>query len=531
MLLSRTPTVRSTMASLRYLLAAFALSAPLTQADILFGRVTDSVGTPVPQTNLDVYDSATGVELTLTGDFTAADGTFALVVPAGTYDVVALPPTPPATTLVGEQLENVVVAGTVDLGTMVLQAGTVVTGRVLRPGGTPAVGADLEGRDLARNENVVLSVLKTDTTGSFITTAPTGPFRLSIDPGIDLPLAAPTMLELSLGASNNLGDIQLDVGYYLSVTAMRSDGTPIEGADIDAVDSATGTELLTSDDDTNAAGVASFVVPAGTFDLEVCAQTATRLVPQIINSVVVTGTANAGSVTLPAGAHLFGSVRNAAGTLVPDIDLDLFLPGTVTKVITCDDDTDLMGQYRTTVPFGTYDVLFEDVRSDCPESVLVSNVTISADTSLNANMTGPGLGCRYCMPGVANGSGRAALMDASGSASVAQNDVTLIARDLPANVFGFFLLSRNQGSVAQPGNSSGILCLSGSVGRYNGPNQIGQSGSAGIISVPIDLTNTPTPLGFISILPGETWNFQAWYRDFTAAGSSNFTTGLTIAFQ
>ncbi|QDV08195.1 hypothetical protein Poly30_37310 [Planctomycetes bacterium Poly30] len=519
------------MASLSYLLTAAALTSSLASADILIGRVTDTLGNPVPQTNLDVFDAATGNELTLTGDFTAPDGSFALVVPAGTYDVVALPPVPPTTTLVGQQVDNVVVAGTLNLGTIVLEPGVVLTGRALRPGGTPAVGADLEGRNLTTNRSVVLSVVKTDTNGFFSTTAPAGPFRLSIDPGIDLPLAAPTLLELDLGATTALGNIQLAAGHYLTVTALRPNGTPVVNADLDVLDSVTGVKLLTSNDNTNAAGVASFVVPTGTFDLEVCAPTAMRLVPQLLPGVVVNGPTNAGTVTVPSGAHLFGSVRNAAGSLVPDIDIDLFLPGTNTKVLTCDDDTNLAGQYRTTVPFGTFDVLFEDVRSDCPESVLVSNVTISADTNLDANMTGPGLGCRYCMPGIANSAGRAALMDASGSASVAQNNVTLIARDLPPLVFGFFLLSRNQGNVAQPGTSAGILCLSGSVGRYNRPNQIGQSGTAGIISIPIDLTQTPTPVGFISILPGETWNFQAWYRDNTAGGNSNFTTGLTIAFQ
>ena len=38
---------------------------------------------------------------------------------------------------------------------------------------------------------------------------------------------------------------------------------------------------------------------------------------------------------------------------------------------------------------------------------------------------------------------------------------------------------------------------------------------------------TPTPTAFVAIQPGETWNFQAWYRD---SGSNNFTDGLSIGF-
>jgi hypothetical protein len=34
-----------------------------------------------------------------------------------------------------------------------------------------------------------------------------------------------------------------------------------------------------------------------------------------------------------------------------------------------------------------------------------------------------------------------------------------------------------------------------------------------------------------SILAGETWNFQAWYRDLNPTNTSNFTDGLSVTFQ
>ena len=57
------------------------------------------------------------------------------------------------------------------------------------------------------------------------------------------------------------------------------------------------------------------------------------------------------------------------------------------------------------------------------------------------------------------------------------------------------------------------------------------SGATGEISLQLDLTQTPTPTGFVSALAGEDWNYQAWFRD-TVAGSatSNFTDGLEIVF-
>ncbi|MDG1984154.1 MAG: hypothetical protein P8M11_06290, partial [Planctomycetota bacterium] len=72
----------------------------------------------------------------------------------------------------------------------------------------------------------------------------------------------------------------------------------------------------------------------------------------------------------------------------------------------------------------------------------------------------------------------------------------------------------------------------GAIGRYVGPGQIVNSGATGEVTLPLDLTQTPQPTGFVSVQPGETWNFQAWYRDSVGgSATSNFTDGLSITFQ
>jgi hypothetical protein len=89
----------------------------------------------------------------------------------------------------------------------------------------------------------------------------------------------------------------------------------------------------------------------------------------------------------------------------------------------------------------------------------------------------------------------------------------------------------NQGFTGNPGGSQGNLCLSGSIGRYVATGQIKNSGSAGIFDLTLDLNQTPTPTGLVSVAAGETWNFQAWYRDAVGgSATSNFSDGLTISF-
>ena len=53
------------------------------------------------------------------------------------------------------------------------------------------------------------------------------------------------------------------------------------------------------------------------------------------------------------------------------------------------------------------------------------------------------------------------------------------------------------------------------------------SGPTGTFSFAPNLTNLPQNVVFMI---GETWDFQAWYRD-GAASTSNFTDGIEVMFR
>jgi hypothetical protein len=143
---------------------------------------------------------------------------------------------------------------------------------------------------------------------------------------------------------------------------------------------------------------------------------------------------------------------------------------------------------------------------------------------------GGGLGSNYCAANP-NSTGIVSSMSAGGSITVADNNLSLSAIGLPSNSFGFFITSRTQGFAGNPGGSQGNLCLSGSIGRFQ--QQIVNSGSSGSFSIQADLTAFPDPaLGTVGVLPGDTWNFQAWHRDAVGGSTtSNFTDGLEVTFQ
>lgn len=139
---------------------------------------------------------------------------------------------------------------------------------------------------------------------------------------------------------------------------------------------------------------------------------------------------------------------------------------------------------------------------------------------------GASLGTSYCGPANLNSSGFSAQIEALGSADASLNFLTLDARDMPVNQFGYFLASETQAFIGGAGGSSGNLCLGGQIGRFN--SQIQNSGATGEFGISVDLTSIPvTPPA--AVLAGETWNFQAWFRD--VGSTSNFTDGVSVTFH
>lgn len=131
-----------------------------------------------------------------------------------------------------------------------------------------------------------------------------------------------------------------------------------------------------------------------------------------------------------------------------------------------------------------------------------------------------------------NSSGQAARMDPEGSPFVADNAFVLVARDLPANRLGYFLGSRESGFVPNFGGSSGNLCLAGTILRFSTPptGEVGSSGPQGELVFQPDLGSFP---GGAVVAVGETWYFQAWFRDVTASGAptSNTSDGIEVLFR
>lgn len=140
----------------------------------------------------------------------------------------------------------------------------------------------------------------------------------------------------------------------------------------------------------------------------------------------------------------------------------------------------------------------------------------------------PFVGERVCSPAPVNSTGSFASLTAFGSDVAFDNDLTLGIDGAPPLVFGFIVTSETQAFTPNPGGSQGNLCIGGTVGRFL--DDIFLTTAAGRATVDPDLTRMPIGPG-IPAFPGETWTFQAWYRDSNPGPTSNFTDAIAVRLR
>lgn len=130
-----------------------------------------------------------------------------------------------------------------------------------------------------------------------------------------------------------------------------------------------------------------------------------------------------------------------------------------------------------------------------------------------------------------NSTGTHTTIGAFGSPIAADNDVTLFARNMPPGSFGYFITSPNPSIISIP-RGAGFLFMIGPIGRFVGPGQIQAADATGRFSLEVDLTQWPSPFGFMSVLAGETRYFQSWNRDLiNGLPASRLSDRLVIEFQ
>jgi len=134
-----------------------------------------------------------------------------------------------------------------------------------------------------------------------------------------------------------------------------------------------------------------------------------------------------------------------------------------------------------------------------------------------------GLGTNYCAAAT-NSTGSGALISASGSLSIAANDLVLISEPMAAGEPGIFYYGPDQILVPF---GDGNRCVGGSAGSIARVFPFAQADAMGSLQLAFDNTGP----SHVQVVPGASLNFQAWFRD-PAAGLTGFnlSDGLELTF-
>ncbi len=136
-----------------------------------------------------------------------------------------------------------------------------------------------------------------------------------------------------------------------------------------------------------------------------------------------------------------------------------------------------------------------------------------------SNRSCDSIGANFCIA-TANSTGQPATISAGGSASIAANDLVLYASPVPASSNGIFYFGPTETQIPF---GNGWRCVGGSTFR------LGIVSAAGGALTRVVNNTLPPAAG--RLLPGTTWNFQAWFRDVAAGGSNfNLSNGLRVPF-
>lgn len=246
-------------------------SASLTRPDIVLapgflvdGGVNRQVGgTAVANANMDVKNAATGAKLTLGYDVTDALGNYQLVLPAGTWNLIAGAPS--GSGLASAIVSSFVVAANATAPTISLPPGLSLSGTVLQTGGAPLANANLDVVSPANGVEYPTTGDHTTAAGTYAVLIGAGTYDLIYWPPTGAPLAAGVLRHRVLTAPTVAPTVTLDGGFVVSGFFRTQAGVPVVNGDLNAEQTSDNFIYPTPNDNSGPTGAYSVRVPAGTY--------------------------------------------------------------------------------------------------------------------------------------------------------------------------------------------------------------------------------------------------------------------------
>jgi len=331
-------------------------------AQTVTGTVVSATGAPIAGVTLEFSNGTQPAAPT-----TNALGQFTCTVQAGAQNINF---SPPSTAYAPHQLQGVTVpaVGSIALGAIVLQPGIALSGTVLA-GGLPLSGADINVYNSATGQKLFIENDLTSAGGTYTVIVPAGTYDVRAAPPVGMLLVAQFVYSVVVNSATVVPTITLPPGVLLSGTVRHAiTNVALADVDIDVDNYYTGARVATPNDNTNAAGVFSVVVPVGTFNITLDPPPTMAMQARQFIGVPVPSSMNVGNLTLQPGFFVTGTLLSPTASPVSGADLDVDTSPGEFRVYTANDTSAANGTFSLVVPAGTY--------------------TLSANAPLGSTLTG-----------------------------------------------------------------------------------------------------------------------------------------------
>lgn len=362
------------------LLACVALVLPAA-ADTIEGVVRGPDGAPAGNVDFDVFDTA-GNKLPDEAN-SDPDGTYALNLLPGVYDIEAQPPI--ASGLAPQVRRGVRVAGDAFLD-WTLAPSARVLGRVRGPGGAPVPGVRIQ---FDRAADGTRQPALGNETGPFGTCA------AYLEPGTYVVTAmppeasglAPARIEARAIAAGDTLSFVLVPASRVAARVLGPTGEAVAGARLRFERPADGARMPAWGVETGAEGRCVAGVAPGAYRLSVVPPPGVRLAGTRAGTLDASGD-TAVEVVLPAGFAVTGQVLDPGGRPVAGGDWDAADEASGDGVPLADDGTDADGRFTLWLPAGTFRLDFDPPAGSGLGPLVLDGVVVAGDRAVEADYGG-----------------------------------------------------------------------------------------------------------------------------------------------
>jgi hypothetical protein len=272
---------------------------------------------PVGNVKLEFFDDATGLEFSPPNATSTLFGTFEVTVPLTPFEM-RFNTTSVIGLTVAPKIQQFDLDANTDIGNVVLEQGFHITATFLKPSGLPMAFMDTDMFDSATGLKVYTPSDSTNAAGLMDIVVPQGTYDFVACPPVSTGLVAFGFEGIPIMSDLPVGSISLVAGHLVSGTVRDGLGNPLAGIDLD-VETATGFEIMTCSDTTNALGAYSLILPTGAWTLEMTPPYSLLFGSQTHVAVPVAGPTTVNGVLPDCASVTYGAGLAGFGGVVPSL--------------------------------------------------------------------------------------------------------------------------------------------------------------------------------------------------------------------